>query len=99
MGLQALSQGDILKRLHHAGIAGPVQASLVLDAFRLYLRSEFPDVTTEECDPLFLRGPVLVVRSINPALMQRLRDQEPNITAYLNQACGATIERLQFRAN
>lgn len=97
--MQALSHHDILKRLRHAGIAGPVQASLVLDAFRLYLRSEFPDVTSDECEPLFLRGAVLVVRSTNPALMQRLRDQEANLTSYLNQACGAKIERLQFRAN
>ena len=97
--MQPLRQGDILKRLRHAGIAGPVQASLVLDAFRLYVRSEFPEVTADECEQLFVRGTVLVVRSTNPALMQRLRDQEADITDYINRACGGQVERLQFRAN
>lgn len=97
--MQPLSQGDILKRLHHAGIAGPVQASLILEAFRLYLRSEFPDVMAAECEPVFVRGSVLVVRSTNPALMQTLRDCEADITQYINRACGGKVERLQFRAN
>lgn len=97
--MEPLLHGDILKRLHHAGIAGPVQASLVLEAFRLYLQSEFPDVTTEDCEPIFLRGTVLVIRSTNPALMQRLRDRETDITQYINQACSGKVERLQFRAN
>ncbi len=97
--MQGLSQGDIVKRLQHAGIAGTVQASMVVEAFRLYLQSEFPEVTTTECEPMFVRDSVLVVRSTNPALMQTLREHEPDITRYIQQVCGSSITRLQFRAN
>ena len=97
--MQGLSQGDIVKRLQHAGIAGTVQASMVVEAFRLYLQSEFPDVTTMECEPMFVRDTVLVIRSTNPALMQTLREHELEITHYIKQVCGSNITRLQFRAN
>lgn len=97
--MQPLLHSDIQQRLRHAGIAGPVQASLVLEAFRLYVRSEFPDVTTAECEPLFVRDQVLVIRSTNPGLMQTLRDQQADIAAYIAQTSGTTITRLQFRAN
>lgn len=97
--MQSLSQGDIVKRLKHAGIAGTVQASMAVEAFRLYLQSEFPEVTTTECEPMFVRDSVLVIRSTNPALMQTLREHEPDIARYIEQVCGSAITRLQFRAN
>lgn len=96
--MQGLTKGDILKRLRHAGVAGPVQASLVLEAFRLYVQSEFPDVMAEECQPLFVRAGALVVKSTNPSLMQALRSQETEITDYIKQATGGVVDRLQFRA-
>lgn len=97
--MQSLSQGDIVKRLKHAGIAGTVQASMAVEAFRLYLQSEFPEATTAECEPMFVRDSVLVIRSTNPALMQTLREQEADIARYIEQVCGSAITRLQFRAN
>lgn len=96
--MYGISKGDILKRLRHAGVAGSVQASLVLEAFRLYVQSEFPEVVPQDCEPLFIRNGVLVVKSTNPALMQTLRRHEEQITDYIKQSTGSTVERLQFRA-
>ncbi len=96
--MHGISKGDILKRLRHAGVAGSVQASLVLEAFRLYVQSEFPEATPVDCEPLFIRSGVLVIRSTNPAVMQTLRRHEDQITDYIKQATGTTVERLQFRA-
>lgn len=96
--MQGLSKGDFMRRLRHAGVAGSVQASLVLEAFRLYIQSEFPDIEAAECEPLFMRNGVLVIKSTNPALMQTLRRQEDDLIAYIKQSTGSGIERLQFRA-
>lgn len=96
--MQGLSKGDILGRLRHAGVAGSVQASLVLEAFRLYVQSEFPDIDSKDCEPMFVRSGVLVVRSTNPALMQTLRRQEGEIADFIKQSTGSAIQRLQFRA-
>jgi hypothetical protein len=96
--MQGLSKGDFMSRLRRAGVAGSVQASLVLEAFRLYIQSEFPDIEPSECEPLFVRSGVLVVKSTNPALMQTLRRQEDDIVTFIRQSTGSTIERLQFRA-
>lgn len=95
----SLSKQDIIRRLHSAGIAGQVQASQAVEAFRLYLNSEFPDVTEEDCAALFVRQGVLVIRSVNPSLMHVLREHETEIVRFIDQVCGQKIHRLQFRAN
>lgn len=97
MGLQRLSHTDIVRQLNRAGISGSVQASQVLEAFRLYLQSEFPDTTEQECQPLFIRHHALIVRATSSELMQALRDREGDVLRYLTQATGVKVEKLQFR--
>lgn len=96
--MQGLTAGDFLKRLRHAGIAGQVQATQALEAFRLYVMSEFPTMTTADFEPLFVRSQQLVVRSTNAAFMQAVKDQEEEILRYIKQATGITVVAIRFRA-
>lgn len=96
--MQPLQSGDFLRRLRQAGIAGQVQASQVLQAFRFYIESEFPEGTAADIEPLFVRGKELVVRSHNPALMQAVKDREGEITRYIMQATRIPLDQIRFRA-
>ncbi|MFA6475282.1 MAG: DciA family protein [Patescibacteria group bacterium] len=97
--MQAISKQDILKRLNQAGVANTVQAAMVVEAFQLYLASEFPDINANDCTPLFVQGGVLVVRSTHPELMHCLRDRQTDICEYVLKTTGKIITRLQFRTS
>lgn len=96
--MRGLSQGDLLGRLRHAGIAGQVRASQAKEAFLLYLASEFPDVPSTTIEPLYVREHVLTVRCTSPALTQQLHEQEVEICQYVTAATGMKVEKLTFRA-
>lgn len=96
--MQGLTAGDFLKRLRQAGIAGQVQATQALEAFRLYVMSEFPTMTAADFEPLFVRSQQLIVRSTNAAFMQAVKDQEEDILRYIKQATGITVIAIRFRA-
>ena len=97
MALQALSAGDITKRLRKAGIAGQVVSSQAMEAFKLYVRSELPSGTDELCKPLFIRDKVLVVQTSSAAMMQALKDHQDAVIQFVQQSTGMQLERIQFR--
>lgn len=95
--LRAITKGEVLGRLRKAGVAGKVQATQALEAFRLYMSSEFPDIAKTDYEPLFVQDKVLVIRSHNAALQHALAEQEMEITHYITQTAGITVQRLRFR--
>lgn len=97
MGLGAITRGDFLRRLRQVGVAGKVQATQALEAFRLYMASEFPQIATADYEPLFVQNKTLVIRSRNAALQQALAEQEAEISRYITQAAGITVQHIRFR--
>jgi len=95
--MRTISRGDFLSRLRKAGVAGKVQATQALEAFRLYMASEFPDIALTDCEPLFVQDKILVVRSRNAALQQTLAEREAEIGQFITQSAGITVEHIRFR--
>lgn len=95
--MHSITRGDVLRRLRKAGVAGKVQATQALEAFRLYMMSEFPDVATTDYEPLFVHDKTLVIRSHSAALQHILSEQEADISRYITQAAGITVQHIRFR--
>lgn len=95
--MQAITRGDVLRRLRKAGVAGKVQATQALEAFRLYMASEFPEVALTDYEPLFVHDKTLVIRSRSAALQHSLSEHETEISKYITQAAGITVHRLRFK--
>jgi hypothetical protein len=98
MTLQRLTEGDILKHLNKSGLSQKVQASQAMEAFRLFVQSELPEVNAEDIEPLFIRHDTLVVRTHIPAVAQLLKDNEEELLSYLNASSNVHVTALRFRA-
>jgi len=95
--MQSITSADFFRQLNRVGIAGAVRASQVLEAFKLFLQSELPDAVAD-CEPLYVRHGVLVVRSTNSAVMNALHNKQGEMAEFIRTSCGVKIERIQFRA-
>lgn len=95
--MQSITSADFYKQLNRLGITGAVKASQALEAFKLFLQSELPDAVPD-CEPLYLRHGVLVVRSSNSAVMNALRDKQSEVIDFIRSSAGVKIDRIQFRA-
>lgn len=96
MALTAVSNKDIFKRLNRAGISGAIQATQILQAAKLFIASELPELT-DSIEPLYLRETTLVVRCHNSVAAQLLKQQQQELLEYINQVSGIGITQLYFR--
>ncbi|EKD76253.1 MAG: hypothetical protein ACD_43C00174G0001 [uncultured bacterium] len=95
--MRTITRGDFLRCLRKAGVAGRVEATQALEAFRLYMASEFPEISVDDYEPLFVQDKVLVIRSHNAALQHALAEREVEITHFITQAAGIKVQQLRFR--
>lgn len=98
MSLQRLTERDIIKHLNKSGLSQKVQASQALEAFKLFVQSELPDVNPEDVEPLFIRHNALVVRTHVPAIAQLLKDRQEELLSYINASTNVRVTDLRFRA-
>jgi hypothetical protein len=96
MALQALRQQDIIRRLNKAGVTQVVRAAQVLEATKLFIKSELPDCV-DDLMPQYVKQEVLMIQSTNSNAAHLLRQQEQVLITYLKQACASTIKRVQFK--
>lgn len=98
MALQRLTENDIVKQLGKSGLAQGVRFSQALEAFRLYVQSELPEVTEGQIEPLFIRHNSLVVRTYVPAVAQLLKDKEADIIQFIEASSNIRVRDIRFRA-
>lgn len=96
MTLTALSHTDIIKRLNRAGITGVVQATQALQAVKLFMASELPELA-DSVEPLYVKDTTLVLRCHNSVAAQLLKQQQTEVLRYIQQVSGTNITQLYFR--
>ncbi|MBI2416193.1 MAG: hypothetical protein HYV33_06075 [Candidatus Kerfeldbacteria bacterium] len=94
--MQSISRHDILRRLRQTGLAEQVQASEVLQAVQLFLRSEFSQAS-QDIEPLYVRGQIIVIRCHQSAVAQRINERADELCAYVYQATGVTLAGVRFQ--